>query len=264
MPNIAVGKHIEESVVNPSAATNGNSTDYGNFSHELGGFSEFAWPHMLTVDLERVIDIACVRILLWDGRGQGSKQRDKRRYEYRLLVSSDHNEWRVLHDTAGDGTNGWQVFQFPTPSPMRFIRVHGLSNTANTTFHIVQIEAWDEDAPLLNDGHEMEWHDVPRAIALEHGDGMPLSQSIEKITGSLERLLERESVLNPEPLRQGLAELRRLSVDVNSVERRIGAIRNVVISPIATRLSSLSTSGTVALWIGIVSLIVSVVIAIAS
>jgi hypothetical protein len=40
----------------------------------------------------------CISLLLWDGLGQGNKQRDTRIHKYRLLTSVDHLAWKVIRD----------------------------------------------------------------------------------------------------------------------------------------------------------------------
>lgn len=75
MANVALGKSIkEEQVENAVAATDGQITGYtGNT-----GFAYFRWPGTLTVDLDNIYRLSCIRMLLWDGLGQGGGPRDPR------------------------------------------------------------------------------------------------------------------------------------------------------------------------------------------
>jgi hypothetical protein len=65
MPNIALGKPIEEPITNPAAATDGQISEYS----ARAGFAEFSWPYMLTVDLCGTHRLFCISLLLlgWVG-----------------------------------------------------------------------------------------------------------------------------------------------------------------------------------------------------
>jgi len=129
MPNVALQRIVEERVQNVEAATDGDVIHYtGN-----RGFTSFDWPGTLTVDLASTYTIRCIRTLLWDGLGEPNRTRDPRFYLYRLLVSVDHNQWKVLFDTGNNGSNGWQVFNFPDGLQARYVRIHGLFNSKSTT-----------------------------------------------------------------------------------------------------------------------------------
>ena len=142
--NVAQNKKVEEEkVINSTQVTNGNVSCYtGN-----DGYAQFIWPGTITIDLEQVYDIKCIRFLLWDGLGQPNPQRDNRIYKYRLLTSIDHHNWTVIFDTSEHGYNGWQVFNLISNIRCRYIRIYGLWNSANQDFHIVEIEAHDNDPP---------------------------------------------------------------------------------------------------------------------
>src|SRR6185436_17385990 len=95
-------------------------------------------------------DLSCIRLLLWDGLGEdNNKQRSSRTYKYRLLTSADHQIWKVIYDSSSEGGNGWQEFRFSKPLAARYVRIHGLSNSANASFQVVQVEAYDDQPPDL-------------------------------------------------------------------------------------------------------------------
>ena len=109
MANIALHKRIEERMKGADSSVDGQIDGYT----ASDGFAEFRWPGTLTLDLSETAEICCIRILLWDGLGQGGGQPDDRIYKYRLLTSLDHQTWKAIYDTGGNGYNGWQVFVFP-------------------------------------------------------------------------------------------------------------------------------------------------------
>lgn len=96
MSNVALGKPIEEPIKSPLAATDGNASEYSGYS----GYAEFSWPYMMTIDLGALFGLSCIRLLLWDGLGEGNKQRSPRIYKYRLLTSADHQLWKVIYDSS--------------------------------------------------------------------------------------------------------------------------------------------------------------------
>jgi hypothetical protein len=142
---------LESGLRHPAAATDGAVTGY---SHSYG-FTSFPWPGTFTIDLEDEYGLRCIRLLLWDGRGQDpTGLPDSRRYQYRLLTSLDGVEWLVAFASAEPGSVGWQIFKSKDPIQTRFIRIEGLYNTANAHFHIVELEAY-EQIPAAPDGEVM-------------------------------------------------------------------------------------------------------------
>jgi hypothetical protein len=114
--------------------------------------------------------------------GQGNKQRDTRIYKYRLLTSVDHLAWKVIYDSFNDGGNGWQVFSFPEALETKYIRVHGIWNSANDKFQIVQVEAHDDAPPDLNAEIVLQRTVLSESIEAEEiGDGMPLQARVGRI-----------------------------------------------------------------------------------
>lgn len=138
--NLALGRPIAETVIRPGTATDGQVSGYDS----RGGYTYFAWPGYLTVDLGEVCQVAAIRLLLWDGLGTSQGARDPRSYKYRVLTSMDHRTWKVLFDTGGDSYSGWQVFNLVPAIDAQYVRIHGLWNSANAHFHVVELEAFDE------------------------------------------------------------------------------------------------------------------------
>jgi hypothetical protein len=62
MASVALGKPINEEISQPSEATDGKVTGYTAVS----GYAKFQWPGTLTVDLQDLYPLKCIRILLWD------------------------------------------------------------------------------------------------------------------------------------------------------------------------------------------------------
>jgi len=251
MANVALHKPIEEPITNPSSATDGQIETYSGSE----GFAEFSWPYTLTVDLEKIYPIVCVRLLLWDDLGEGNKQRSNRIYKYRLLISIDHLNWQVIYDSSAGGGNGWQVFNFPNPLDARYIRVHGIWNSANPYFQIVQIEAHDSAPPELDAEVMLQRTVLSDSNQLETGDGMPLQARVASIINRIERLVENNELLNPVPFRQLISQLRNQVSDVASLEKGMDSIRREIINPVqrelqqSARLSRFSVWG---FWVGII------------
>lgn len=244
MSNVALGKSIEEPITNPAAATDGQISTY---TGELG-FAEFSWPYMLTVNLGETYTLFCIRLLLWDGLGQGNKQRDNRSYKYRLLTSVDHQLWKVVFDGSSDGTNGWQVFNFPDSLEARYIRIHGIWNSANAYFQVVQVEAYDGPSPELEAEIVLQRTVFAESIQDEIGDGLPLQAKVGSIINRIERLVEDNELLNPEPFRQLISQLRNQVSDVASLERGMDSIRREIIAPVRHELEQSAKLGRFSVW----------------
>jgi hypothetical protein len=258
MPNVALGKPIEEPITNADSATDGNVTTYTGMT----GFAEFTWQYTLTVDLKEEFDLACIRLLLWDGLGQGSRQRDSRTYNYRLLTSLDHHSWRVIFDSLHSGGNGWQVFKFQSPLRSRYIRVHGLWNSANAYFQVVQLEAHDSDPPDLVAETMLQRLLIPDDLDEEIGDGLPLQTRVSGIINGIERLVEQNEFLNPTPFRELISQLRIQVSDVAALERGMDSIRREIITPVKHELQISSKLGRFSVWgfwVGIIGGILAIV-----
>lgn len=249
MANVALGKPVEEQITNASAATDGVITGYTG--HD--GFASRRWPGPLTVDLGRDYQIICIRFLLWDGLGNSTERAD-RIYKYRLLTSIDRGSWRVIHDTFSEGGNGWQVFMFAAPSPVRYVRIYSLWNSANDAFHVVEIEAHDTEPPELNADMVLRRVVEPQAVEIENGDALPLQINMGRIISGIERLVDDNAFLNPVPFRELTAGLRRQVRDMAVLEKSMDAIRREIVGPVQRELTLSSKLGKFSVygfWVGL-------------
>lgn len=251
--NVALNKKILENWEKSEEITNGNSSVYDGHN----GFGFNSCPSTLTIDLTEIIDLVEIRFLLWDGLGNGNNKRDQRKYQYRLLTSQDQQEWTVHYDTGAYGYNGWQLFQFPDKVAARYIRLHALHNTANKHFHVVQIEAYDSDAPKLNCEISNSRIISTSDEIQEDGDGLSVSAKFKSITKEIESLVEKKTI-HPELLTSLQAQVR----DIESIEKSLLSVRREIITPInrelekGRRLGKFSVYG---FWVGIVGGILAII-----
>ena len=89
-------------------------------------------PCSFMVNLGAVHTINRIRLFLYD--------LDNRRYGYRIFVSEDGASWNQVRSNPR-ARGGWQEIGLED-TKLQFIRVHGLSNTENRNFHVVEIEAY--------------------------------------------------------------------------------------------------------------------------
>jgi hypothetical protein len=102
-------------------------------SYQRGRFAFAKIPCKMEIILDDLYKINRIRFLLWD--------HDARTYRYRLDVSKDGKEWTTVKKTLSKGDSGWQESEFEAQM-VQHIRILGLSNTANTLFHVVEVEAY--------------------------------------------------------------------------------------------------------------------------
>jgi len=252
--NVALNKQVAEAVRNRAEVTNGNHISYTGSE----GFAYFKWPGTLTIDLESVQSLTCIRFLLWDGLGRPGARRHPRIYLYRLLVSEDSITWKVLHDTGKDGYNGWQVINLRDPIPARYVRIHGIWNIANTDFHVVEVEAHDSDPPPLERESSLQRTISLNEIQLEEGDGSLWSSQVLGIVASIEELVQSTNLLNAEPFNDLISQLRVRVNDISTVERHMDAIRREVTAPVARNVASLSKFSFWQLVVGLIGGILGV------
>jgi len=256
MANIALGKSIEERMLkNQSEATDGNTTSYGGRK----GFAEFSWPGYLTIDLNEPFTIYCIRILLWDGLGRGNTVRDNRIYKYRILTSLDHKLWDVLLDTGDEGFNGWQVIKLPEGLKIRYIRIHGLFNSANPYFQVVQIEAYDSEPAELNAEIIFEKKISSQDVVInEMDDGLPLAIKLRSLINKIESLIISSNLLNPKPFKELIYQLRDQFKDVASIEKGMSSIRREIVSPVKDEINKLGKVGNLSFIVGIIGGILAI------
>lgn len=248
MANLALGKRIEEEhYKNAQCVTDGQITGYTS----LTGFCEFQWPNYLTVDLENIHPIKCIRLLLWDGLGAGAgAARDTRKYYYRVLASKDHRIWEVILDTLCEGFNGWQKLNLPVPVEARYIRIHGLWNSNNPYFHLVEIEAHDDDHPESEAEYTLERTINMSTNQRENGDALPIEHNVQILVKNLEQLLEVNKILNPEPIKSVISQLRIQVKDVGAIERNLELIRREITDPVSKELDKSSELGRQSIKLG--------------
>jgi hypothetical protein len=132
-------------------------------------------------------------------------------YRYRLLTSSDHQTWKVVYDSSNEGVNGWQEFHFPNPLEARYIRVHGLSNSANDKFQIVQVEAHNSQPPDLDAEIVLTRTVVTESLENEAGDGLPLQAKVLGIIWEGWRISDSCGVQHFDAIRYTAHQFRELS-----------------------------------------------------
>lgn len=112
------------------------------YYNEQYGFYSVPTPGWVEFDFGRQYNIRYIRFLLWDNAGSGKRQRSHRAYNYRILFRAENTDvWRVLHDTMGRGSCGWQEFVNASEKPwnIRFVRLYGVSNSGATGAGCLQI-----------------------------------------------------------------------------------------------------------------------------
>ena len=98
------------------------------------GFAMGQWPCEFTITLPKVYLLREMRALLWDGEGE-------RFYRYSIETSADGQNYKPLVDHSTGRWRSWQTIRF-SPRPVKTIRVHGIYNSANGGFHMVELEAF--------------------------------------------------------------------------------------------------------------------------
>ncbi|CAL8103889.1 unnamed protein product [Calicophoron daubneyi] len=124
---------------NRNALIDGNARMYdwnsGYTCHQLGNGA-------IVVQLAQPFLIRSMRFLLWD--------LDDRTYSYSVHVSTNRDDWRLVHDATHDRCQSWQILTFPLQL-VTFIRIIGSHNTANEVFHMVHLECPYPPAEQLDD-----------------------------------------------------------------------------------------------------------------
>ena len=72
----------------------------------------------------------------------------------------------------------------------------------------------------------------------ELGDGLPVEQKMSSLTRSLEQLVEQNTVLNPEPFQDLISQLKEQAHDIGAVERRLTAVRRIIVQPMVEEMSA--------------------------
>lgn len=122
----------------PAQLIDGNDSTYTGGT----GFATSQWkaepPQAFVITLKDTVTIDCVRFLLWD-------RSEDRYYRYKLEVSPDDKSaaWAMIADRSGpvDQCRSWQTIRFKQ-QPVRRIRLTGTYNSANSGFHVVELQAY--------------------------------------------------------------------------------------------------------------------------
>lgn len=141
--NVATVEHgatvLEGVSRNRNALIDGNARMYdwnsGYTCHQLGNGA-------IVVQLAQPFLLRSMRFLLWD--------LDDRTYSYSVHVSTNREDWRLVHDATRDRCQSWQLITFPLQL-VTFIRVVGSYNSANEVFHMVHLECPYPPAELMED-----------------------------------------------------------------------------------------------------------------
>jgi len=253
MANIALKKTIIEN--NWKRAEEFTNGDYINYNGKQG-FAHSSWPAYLTLDLQDVFDIETIRFLLWN--------KDTRIFKYRLLTSEDMTNWNVHFDTAESGYSGWQEFSFQDKIKARYIRIHCLWNSINAGFHIVQMQVYDDNTENINiiPTNKRLILSQPSNSINEIKDGLPMTQKMNNLTNSLERILSENMIINPAPFQEIITNFRLQAYDIESLEKSIDSIRREIISPVQKELQEGKKLGKFSVWgfyIGFAGIIVSII-----
>jgi hypothetical protein len=256
MTNVALSKKVlESSIKHPEVVTDGDIVSYTHYK----GYAAFTYPGTLTIDLEEVHEIKCIRILIWDGLGEGGTQVDARRYRYRLAVSKDNNNWEELYTTAPSpeaGTIGWQIFNFKTAIRVRYIRIYGLHNTDNEYFHIVEVEAHDDSPPKPGGyiGTDIELSgEQKESISREE-----TPQAVTKIDSKeLNRIIE---TLEKSPIDKTLVrDIKARFEDLIILDQNLEAIRREIVNPVTDEMKKSNQLAIFALILTIIGLILTII-----
>lgn len=246
MTNIALNKRIleKDNWFKSELLTDGNFSKYDGNS----GFGYCTFPNYCTIDLEKIYDIELIRFLLWD---QGA-----RNYKYRLLTSIDKNTWEVYFDTEESGTIGWQNFEFPDKIKVRYIRIHCLWNSANSEFHIVQIEAHENKISVQP--QEIKHIIRTRVIQNEISDGLSISKKLRPIVNSIKEFSNSVQGIDKTFFSGIATELEIRIHDVEKIENGMESIRRQIIEPVNNELSTSNRIGKLSIWLGLIGGIVGI------
>lgn len=253
MGNIALGKKIleTENWIRFEELTNNNFRKYDG----KRGYSYAKWPGNLTLDLGKVEEIETIRFLLYD--------EDERIYKYRLLTSSDLNEWTVHYDSAEHDCKGWQEFNFQEKISARYIRIHCLWNSKNRHFHIIELQVYDKDTEDLNliISNKKLLSTKSTDQAYEFGDGSPFTIQVNELISGLEKIIQEYSYIKPEPIQEIILNLRTQAHDVETLEKSLGSIRREILNPVKKELEAGRRIGKYSIWgfiVGFLGIVISI------
>lgn len=105
--------------------------EVGNYDWNIGYTCHQLGSGAIVVQLPQPYMVSSMKLLLWD--------LDERRYSYYIEVSCDQQTWIRVVDKTKEVCRSWQYLTFD-PTPVVFVRIVGVQNTANEVFHCVHFE----------------------------------------------------------------------------------------------------------------------------
>ena len=131
--NVALAKNGTKVSSSATELNDGNTTRYTGGS----GFNSFSWPDEWVITFPKTYVLRQIRVLLWDGNASPSS----RFYRYVLETSPDGKTYSPLVDRSRGEWRSWQTIKFQA-RPVQSIRLKGIYNSANSGFHVVEVEAY--------------------------------------------------------------------------------------------------------------------------
>ncbi len=211
------------------------------------GYCGIHTPAFITVDLFKIVPIREISFLLWDYRDPMNHDPDKERkermkYAYRLLVSSDRVCWSVVDDSLCEFRRGWQLFTFEQSVSARYVRIHALANRMNSGFHVVRIHVCDTVSVALNIVPSYAKHINDNQFEREIGDQNPLSNRLTDLAEQVYHVLPKTQAgeLVPavkETYLRFQMMLFRHARELYAVDGKIDEVRNLIAAPIRDLLA---------------------------
>ncbi len=158
-----------EGFLRAELAIDGNTKQYDGTNGYTYGIWRKLKPDTLVITLEKAVTISNINVLLWD--------KDRRYYDYKLGISSDGESWTELPITSAPnvirdikatlkkfnpddkddnsvriildykpGYRGWTTHNLGATEKIKYIRVTGNYNSANSGFQIVEVQAWGPES----------------------------------------------------------------------------------------------------------------------
>ncbi|CAH8633453.1 unnamed protein product [Dicrocoelium dendriticum] len=176
--NVATVEHgatvLEGVSRNRNALIDGNARMYdwnsGYTCHQLGNGA-------IVVQLAQPFLLRSMRFLLWD--------LDDRTYSYSVHVSTNREDWRLVHDATRDRCQSWQLITFPLQL-VTFIRVVGSYNSANEVFHMVHLECPYPPAELMEDQQNAAQSDPGAVNTARHNELLHARSDAASLQGGSE------------------------------------------------------------------------------
>ena len=121
-------------------------------------------PGTMTLTLKAASAVSRIRLLNWDWLYPVL-------HRYQIEGSLDGTNWTRLVDAAAEGRHGWDDWEVPEETALRFLRFTGLANTANALVCVAELEVYGRRLP------------APAAVTLRNlrqvYDGTPRPVAVE-------------------------------------------------------------------------------------